>query len=132
METTNAIDMMEAGDLRARWESGADLKAMFGELMEGPAFGEELHGFLREHLTWEKLQPEFVALYCSVYTEAEMADLAAFYRTPVGQKMLEVGSALALGSVRIMRDALESHSEALGAIVERALLARAGADEFVH
>jgi hypothetical protein len=42
-----------------------------------------------KEMSWEKLKPEFVAAYAEVFSEQEMHDLAAFYKTPLGQKVLD-------------------------------------------
>jgi len=39
-------------------------------------------------MEWTRLKEEFATLYVSVYTEAELRELTAFYRSPLGQKML--------------------------------------------
>jgi len=43
---------------------------------------------LKEEMSWENLEPEFSRLYASVYTEAELRELAEFYRSPLGQKFI--------------------------------------------
>ena len=40
---------------------------------------------------WQDLKPEYVRLYASLYTEAELRQLIAFYESPVGQKMMRLG-----------------------------------------
>ena len=40
-------------------------------------------------MEWSRLKEEFATLYASVYTEAELRELTAFYKTPLGQKMLD-------------------------------------------
>jgi hypothetical protein len=39
--------------------------------------------------TWETLGPPTIALYARQFSEAEIRDIIAFYRTPTGQKVLE-------------------------------------------
>jgi hypothetical protein len=41
-------------------------------------------------LTWENMKPRMVDLYASEFSEQELRDLSAFYRTPLGAKVLRV------------------------------------------
>lgn len=40
--------------------------------------------------TWDKMGPEYVRLYASLYTEEELRQLTAFYESPVGQKSIRL------------------------------------------
>jgi len=40
-------------------------------------------------MDWSRLKEEFATLYVSVYTEPELRELTAFYKSPLGQKMLD-------------------------------------------
>ncbi|WP_263382219.1 DUF2059 domain-containing protein [Granulicella arctica] len=42
-----------------------------------------------EALDWEKIRPEYVNLYASEYTEPEIDGILTFYKSAVGQTMLE-------------------------------------------
>jgi hypothetical protein len=39
-------------------------------------------------MTWDTLGPRVVALYEAAFTESELLDMSAFYKTPTGQKAL--------------------------------------------
>lgn len=51
--------------------------------------------YLEEHLAWEKLKPEIARIYSENFTPSEVAELIRFYASPVGQKALKAGPALA-------------------------------------
>lgn len=42
-----------------------------------------------QKMSWEAIKPEFVQAYVEVFTEPELKDLIAFYRSPAGQKYVE-------------------------------------------
>src|SRR5215813_9748034 len=42
--------------------------------------------FLNKYMRWEVLKPQVVKLYTDAFTEAELRELTAFYKTPIGQK----------------------------------------------
>ena len=43
--------------------------------------------FMKKHMSFDTLKPEFARLYAEEFTEPELKELAAFYRTPTGAKM---------------------------------------------
>lgn len=51
---------------------------------------KELRETLDEKLSWERMKPEYVRLYASLYTEDELRQLAAFYESPIGQKSIRI------------------------------------------
>lgn len=50
----------------------------------------ELRKTLDETMSWERMKPEYVQLYASLYTEEELKQLVAFYESPVGQKSIRI------------------------------------------
>lgn len=46
--------------------------------------------FFKKTLDYEVLKPEIVKIYARYYTAQELREIAAFYRTPVGQKSLRL------------------------------------------
>ncbi|MGB0125504.1 MAG: DUF2059 domain-containing protein, partial [Silvibacterium sp.] len=40
-------------------------------------------------LSWDKLEPEYEKLYAAAYTEPQLDDILAFYKSPTGQVMVE-------------------------------------------
>ncbi len=68
--------------------------------------------FLQRHMGGASLRDEFAALYMRSFTQSELTELARFYRTPTGQKALQVTPVLmaeagALGQQRVMDNADE-------------------------
>ncbi|EDP99020.1 DUF2059 domain-containing protein [Shewanella benthica] len=51
-------------------------------------YREQAFELANKRLNWERIQPEFIALYTSTYQERELKDIAAFYRTATGKKYL--------------------------------------------
>jgi hypothetical protein len=60
---------------------------------EETAFRESLRKEARdafqEQLNWPMLEPAFAQMYADNFSEAELKQLADFYKSPVGQKLLE-------------------------------------------
>jgi hypothetical protein len=57
-------------------------------------------------LSWQALKPDYIELYAATFTADELRRLAAFYRTPLGQKLAMAAPALSEGSMRIAEDRL--------------------------
>lgn len=44
---------------------------------------------IQDRMSWSKLKPEYIRIYDETFTDEEISGMLAFYRTPVGQAMLE-------------------------------------------
>ena len=44
---------------------------------------------MQEEMGWEKWEPHMVDIYVNVYTEEEIREIIAFYRSPAGQALLD-------------------------------------------
>lgn len=56
---------------------------------------------------WNKLEPEMVKLYTAGFSEAELNQLIAFYKSPLGQKVLKQMPALFSESMKMTQARLE-------------------------
>jgi len=45
--------------------------------------------YMQEQLSWKNLKDEFIAAYADVFTEPELKDLVAFYKSPAGKTYVE-------------------------------------------
>ena len=69
-------------------------------------FGDVIRAYVGEQMAWSTLEPEFVRIYCDLFTEEDLRGLIAFNRTPLGQKILKstpelVRRSMAVGEARI-------------------------------
>src|SRR5262249_29713262 len=48
-----------------------------------------LRAFLAKYMAWDALRDDYARLYVDTFTETEIKKLLKFYRTPVGQKVIE-------------------------------------------
>jgi hypothetical protein len=49
----------------------------------------KISAVLTNALGWEKLEPEYTKMYAAAFTEQQMDDILAFYKSPTGQAMIE-------------------------------------------
>ena len=52
-------------------------------------FKDVMKKFLDKHLSYASIKEELISLYVSEFTETELKELVAFYRTPVGKKAVD-------------------------------------------
>jgi len=50
---------------------------------------DKMLAVLQKELAWERLEPNYVKLYQQAYSEDEVNGMLAFYRTPVGQAVVD-------------------------------------------
>jgi hypothetical protein len=62
---------------------------------------------LEKAIGWDKLEPELVKLYTETFSEAELKELMAFYKTPLGNKVLAQMPQLAGRSAQIAQAHLQ-------------------------
>lgn len=66
----------------------------------------EMLKFMREVMAYEGLEPDLIRIYSEAFTADELKELTAFYRTPTGQKTLELmpslmAEGMQLGQARV-------------------------------
>jgi len=59
--------------------------------------------YLRDKLDWTKLKPQFVDMYADVFTEGELREIVAFYKSPGGQAFLDKTPVLTQRSITMMQ-----------------------------
>jgi hypothetical protein len=80
--------LLEAAGTRATMDSAIDLmmQAQIRSTPQIAPFEGVLRTFLDRHVGYAAMKDELVSLYVADFTEAELDELAAFYRTPTGAK----------------------------------------------
>jgi hypothetical protein len=77
-----------------------------GELT--PDVRKVVREFMDEHFRYEEMEPDFIRMYTDTYTEEEIRGLSAFYRTPLGQRLVETIPEVSAASQRIVMERLQS------------------------
>jgi hypothetical protein len=89
-QTAAANELFKSLKLEASMP-GTSAAMIDSEISRNPGmtpYRELMLNWLKKYMTWEAMQPELTKLYTETYSEAELKELAAFYKTPVGQKSL--------------------------------------------
>jgi uncharacterized protein len=49
----------------------------------------EARNYFQENFKWEEMRPQMAKLYADAFTQAELAEMIAFYESPTGKKTLD-------------------------------------------
>jgi uncharacterized protein len=53
------------------------------------SFMEKVMDLVTNEMSWDKVKDEYIALYAETFTEQELQDIIAFYKTPSGQALIK-------------------------------------------
>jgi hypothetical protein len=102
-----AVEVLEASGSRETYLRAMELGLQEGGMGEmSPKLQATVREVLNDLFRWEDMQERFVALYTELFTEAELRDVAAVYRTPGGRVLVERAPELAVGSQAIVQERL--------------------------
>jgi hypothetical protein len=91
-----------------------------GDLVE--SIHAEARSFFQENFKWEEMRPQLAKLYTEAFTQAELADLVAFYQSPTGQKTLARMPALTQQSMVMAMSGVQANmpefQRRVGALIE--------------
>jgi hypothetical protein len=83
-------ELMEVAHIREMLDQSSEamLQSQLQQMPQLAPVAYVIRDFYHEQMSWSVLEPEFTQLYLEVFTEQEVRDITAFYRTPAGQQML--------------------------------------------
>jgi hypothetical protein len=84
-----------------------------------PGLGDLLREFLARYVTWDALKDEYAELYAGAFTEEELREMAAFYRTPAGQKLARATPQLSRLGAEIGERVMRAHAAELQEMIDR-------------
>jgi hypothetical protein len=90
---------------------------------------QEMNALVRAELSWDKMEEPLIALYGSVFSEAELQDIIEFYQSPAGQKMLKRQPELMQGTMVMMQQQMQSLMPKIKALTEKQSAARKAAQQ---
>ena len=78
-------------------------------------------GVLTDALAWDKLKPAYVELFAQAYSESELDDMIAFYRSPTGRSMVAKNPLLMMKTSEIMQQRMAEAQPELQKLMQRYL-----------
>jgi uncharacterized protein len=81
--------------------------------------GEVLREFLGRYVTWNAMKDEYAEIWAAAFTEEELREMTAFYRTPAGQKLARGTPELTRLGAELGDRTMRAHSAELDSIIAR-------------
>ncbi len=115
-----------AAELLDLMKVSQDLESTVGALVDGQIranpqiepFRDVMLEWTARYFNWEVIGPQMLDLYMRTFTEAELRDLTAFYRTPTGRKSLEKMPALLQEGMKIGEEVAQQHRGELEVMIK--------------
>lgn len=98
------------------------MSMVMGQNPEMELFADIIETWFAEAMDWQAMAPRMAAIYAETYTEAEMKELTAFFRTPTGRKSLEKTPELMERGALLGNEMVDAHAPEL----ERRIAERIG------
>ena len=92
------------------------------QIQSNPAladYADVLKEWATKHIGWSSLRDDMATLYAKEFSEKELNELAKFYNTPIGQKVLEKQPLLMKQGGDIGRRKAEEHTEELKEMIQK-------------
>ena len=75
-------------------------------------FRAVMSAFLQKHMSWQSIEPDMAKIYMQEFTEQEIKEMTAFYKTPLGQKFIAkspamMAKAAEIGQARVQANMAE-------------------------
>jgi uncharacterized protein len=102
------LSLMEMNRMLKR-TSDAMLESQIQQTPHLAQFEDLMRQFMDTHLRWETMKPEYIRLYTDLFSERELRDLTAFYRSPLGRKLIETTPELTVRTANITHRHLQQH-----------------------
>ena len=74
---------------------------------------DALKKFMLKHMSWEVMGAEYTKMYADEFSEAELKDMASFYRTDVGKKMAAKQNTITMKASQLGQDKMQAHMSEL-------------------
>ncbi len=79
---------------------------------------EALTAFMMKHSSWNALGKEYIKIYMEEFTETDLKELAAFYRTDLGKKLATKQNALSMKGSQMGQNAVAANMSELMQIMQ--------------
>ena len=79
---------------------------------------DKVSAILSKAVGWSSLEPEYAKLYTETYTEQQIDDLLAFYRSPTGRVMVEKGPILLKQSSAIVQQHMATATPEVQSLIQ--------------
>jgi uncharacterized protein len=124
-----AMDLMQAMNVEQTLAASIET-VLHSQIQNHPDFRQfegTMRAFFTRYMSWESLRDRYAAIYADAFTEAELREMAAFYRTPVGQKLSRATPDLMARGGALGEEAVRAHLPELQEMIMRQVQTSSGA-----
>jgi hypothetical protein len=84
-----ARELLQAMEVESQLQSNINtvLEAMLKVNPQLGQFKGKIHRFYTKYMGWEGMEDEMVKMYAKTFTEQELKDITAFYKSPAGKRL---------------------------------------------
>lgn len=110
MRVSEALQLSIETILDAQLQSNPELRPVEGVMRD----------FFARYMSWENLKEGYARIYAGAFTEPELREMTAFYRTPTGQKLARATPQLMREGSELGQRAVQEHmAELQQAVIQR-------------
>ena len=122
-----AETLLQVTEVQEMFEVGVRLGMDTASTPEMESMRPVLEAFFQRYVSWDAVREQYVDLYVDTFTEAELDGLAAFYRTPLGQRVVEEQAHMTREGAQIGQEIVEAHQAELMVMIMQAMNAEGDA-----
>jgi hypothetical protein len=71
-------------------------------------FQQKVFDLVNDQMSWPKIEPDYIKLYNDAYTEEQIDGILSFYKSPVGQAMIDKTPDLTTKSLQISQGRMQA------------------------
>lgn len=120
MEAKQLLEAMQMGKVMNQTMQGV-LETQLASNPNLAQFKDDLVLFMEKHASYEALFPDLVELYAQTYSVEEMRELNRFYKSPIGQRTVELMPDLMARAQQMGIERVEANKAELVAMVLKRL-----------
>ena len=98
------IDQMNSGMLQQM----VNVKLSPEQQKTQKEFTDKIQNLVFSAVSWDKLEPQYTKIYADAYSEQQLDDILAFYKSPTGQAMVEKNPVILKESSAVAQQHLEA------------------------
>jgi uncharacterized protein len=116
-----AAELLEVTETERQMRHGIAM-AFDAQVRANPLLGpfrDVMQRYADKYLDWATLQPELVTIHVSTFSEPELREMIAFYRTPTGQKAVRLLPEVTTRIQQVAEQRVGAHAEELQAMIQQ-------------
>jgi hypothetical protein len=78
-----------------------------------------LKAFFGKYMSWEGLKEDYIKIYMAEFTEKELKDMNAFYKTETGKKMAARQATIAMKGAQLGQEKVQAHMSELQEMLKK-------------